>query len=193
MAIKAKVENKGTQFISEIGTLVYVHLFKPTRFNEESKEMKSVMLVMEKNSKDVGVLKNIIGNEVKTGGLKSNYYSPLKEGKQFNEDRVEEGKEPIEDFEDKYLISFKTDANFKIRIVNGRKETITDESVDGSCWKGRVIGKLKWYKNSKDNYGVTGYLNAVQLVQHSDIQVGGDVSNLFDIVETDEEDETLPF
>lgn len=192
MAIQAKVENKGTQFVSEIGTLVYVHLFKPTKFNEESKEIKSVMLVMDKNSKDIAKLKTIITDEVKAGNLKSNYHSPLKEGKQFNEDRVEEGKEPIEDFEDKYLISFKTDANFKIRVVNGRKETITDESVDGSCWEGRVIGKLKWYKNSKDNYGVTGYLNAAQLIKRSDMQVGGDVSNLFDVVETDEEDE-LPF
>jgi hypothetical protein len=179
------------QFVSGEGLLIYNHLITARDYQNNGQFKKSTSLVVD--GKDVEVLKDIINNLWKEGKLKSTAFNPLKSGNEYNKLRVENGKSEIECLKDKYMITFKTNADFNLRIVNGqRKDISTDESIDSNCWYGRLIGKLGLYTTGTG--GITCYLSAVQLLREAtDVKIGGDISQLFDYVETEQGSDELPF
>lgn len=181
------------QFISSINDMVYIHMTNPsawdsknnkyvtmTEQNKDDKSLnfsKTVTMLIHKDSKDITILKQMI-KDLSTG-LKRNWNNPLK---------LYENENNAELHENYYMITFKSKPDFTIRVVDSIKQPF--EIQDNENYKGRIIGNLSQYQSGTG--GITCYLKAIQVIAKSKIQIGKSITDLFDAVEADEEDE-LPF
>lgn len=175
--------------------LQFINFKEPFSFNEKDNPKYSVTILIPKDNKaEIDNLKKIINKHWKESGLSDtkNGQFPLKDGETIYNEKIAEGKEMDETIKGFY--QFKSTTKFKYKLVTkDPKINFTGEESEIKGYWCRLSINVYAYK-SGSNCGVTSFLNAVQAIEPSGIDIpGGSVANDFDIEETSNTDDSTPF
>jgi len=164
---------------------------------KEKKEWKgnlkySVTMMFKKESPEATKLKEVLTHIWKENKLTKRDHNPLVDGDEYAEIKSQEGKNG-DLYKGHYFI--KASTQFDIKVVNGKKQSWTGEDQDISGNYGRVSFLLGAYDN--DGKGITCYLQAVQILEKSDLEIQSQGASIDDFeyeeVPDDGEEEDLPF
>lgn len=184
---RIKFKTKGQKWVTGKVYLLFPSLEKPSQFDEDAELKYSVTILMDKDSKDVKNIKEIISSEWLEGSIKKGAHDPLKDGDVKKAELEKEDKNG-DIYENRYYI--RSSSKFEVKVVDANKRlwTGTDQEINGFI--GRVHSLVRAYE-AGINSGVTLYLKGVQVISKG-LEIGGDTTADFDVEET-EEDDNDPF
>ena len=172
-----------------------VYLIYPTL--KEKKEWKgsskySVAAMFKKDSAEAQKIKEVINHIWKENKLTRRDHNPLIDGDEYAEIKAQEGKN-ADWAKGHYFI--KASTQFDIKVVDGKKQPWTGEDADISGNYGRVVFLLSAYSN--DGKGITCYLQAVQILEKSDLEIKSSGASIDDFdyeeVPIDDDSGDVPF
>jgi len=183
---RIKFKTKGQKWVTGKVYLLFPSLEKPSQFDEDSELKYSVTILMDKDSKDVKNIKEIISSEWLEGTIKKGAHNPLKDG-DLKKAELEKEDKNGDIYENRYYI--RSSSKFEVKVVDSNKRIWigTDQEING--FVGRVHSLVRAYE-AGINSGVTLYLKGVQVISKG-LEIGGDTTADFDVEET--EDDNDPF
>lgn len=183
---RIKFKTKGQKWVTGKVYLLFPSLEKPSQFDEDAELKYSVTILMDKDSKDVKNIKEIISSEWLEGNIKKGAHDPLKDGDVKKAELEKEDKNG-DIYENRYYI--RSSSKFEVKVVDSQKRlwTGTDQEINGFI--GRVHSLVRAYE-AGINSGVTLYLKGVQVISKG-LEIGGDTTADFDVEEI--EDDNDPF